>query len=68
MRILLYNGKLVKEVGYVSGEKVVLLRYVDPDDMPKCTCGKPIDQEISIIEGCRNWKSDIKGVETLTNN
>jgi hypothetical protein len=67
MRILTYNGKLVEEIGYASGEKVVFLKYVREEDKPKCSCGKPIDQEISIVEGCRNWKSEVRGVDTLPN-
>ena len=66
MRILQYNNKLVEEVGHFTGEKVVFLRYVRQEDMPKCECGKPIDKEISIVEGCPNWKSEVKGVDTLT--
>lgn len=65
MRILKYNDKLVEETSYVSGEKVVFLRYIRTEDMPKCECGRPIDKEINIVENCRNWQSDIKGVETL---
>ncbi len=65
MRILKYNDKLVEEVGHVTGEKVVFLRYVRQEDMPKCECGRPIDKEISIVEGCRNWYSEVKGVESL---
>jgi len=67
MRILKYNDKLVEEVGHTS-DKVVFLRYVKTEDMPKCECGRPIDKEISIVENCPNWKSDIKGVETLSTN
>ena len=67
MRILKYKDKLVEEVGYTS-DKVVFLRYVKTEDMPKSECGRPIDKEISIVENCPNWKSDIKGVETLSTN
>ena len=67
MRILKYNGKLVEEVGHTS-DKVVFLRYVKTEDMPKCECGRPIDKEISIVENCPKWKSDIEGVETLSTN
>ena len=68
MRILKYKGKLVEEIGHVTGKKVVFLRYVKKEDMPKCEgCGRPIDKEISIVEGCSNWKSDVEGVETLAN-
>lgn len=66
MRILKYNDKLVEEVGYVSNEKVVFLRYIKTEDMPKCECGRPIDKEISIVENCLNWKEDISGVDTLS--
>lgn len=65
MRVLSYRGKLVKEVGYVTGEKVVFLKYISQDDMPKCECGRPIDKEISIVENCPNWKAEITGVNTL---
>lgn len=65
MRILTYEGKLVEEVGHTLREKVVFLRYVRPEDMPKCECGRPIDREISIVEGCRNWNETIRGVDTL---
>lgn len=65
MRILLYNNKLVEEVGYTTNEKVVFLRYLSEKDMPKCECGRAIDKEISIVEGCRNWDSSIRGVDTL---
>lgn len=66
MRILKFNGILVEEVGHVKdGSKVVFLRYVREEDMPKCECGRPINEEISIVEGCLNWKENITGVETL---
>jgi len=65
MRILKYNDKLVEETSHVTGQKVVFLRYVRTEDMPECECGRPIDKEISIVEGCPNWDSEIKGVETL---
>lgn len=68
MRILKYRGKLVEERCHsLEGPRVVFLHYVKEEDMPKCKCGEPIDYEISIIEGCPNWDSDIKGVETLDN-
>lgn len=66
MRILQYNGKLVEETGYTKGDKVVFLKYVREEDKDKCeNCGHPVDKEISIVEGCRNWDSEIKAVETL---
>lgn len=65
MRILTYGGKLVEEVGHTRNDKVVFLRYVRKEDMPKCECGRPIDKEISIVEDCLNWKEEIKGVDTL---
>lgn len=65
MRILKYNGKLVEEVGSVKGQKVVFLKYIRQEDMPKCPCGRPIDQEISIVEDCPNWQQEVKPVETL---
>lgn len=65
MRILEYKGKLVEERGFTAGVKVVFLRYVKTEDMPKCECGRPIDKEISIVEGCPNWDAEINGVETL---
>jgi hypothetical protein len=67
MRILKYQGKLVEEIGYTTAEKVVFLRYVRNEDKPKCECGRPIDKEISIVEGCPNWNETIKGVDTLPN-
>ena len=66
MRILTYNGKLVEEVGYTTGVKIVFLRYVKQEDMPKCECGRPIDKEISIVEGCLNWENEVRGVDTLS--
>lgn len=66
MRILKYAGKLVEEIGHVTGEKVVFLKYLKEEDKPKCECGKAIDKEISIVEGCRNWNDGIEKVETLT--
>lgn len=66
MRILKYQGKLVEEIAYSQGQKVVYIKYVREKDMPKCECGRPIDNEISINEGSRNWDSDIEGVDTLT--
>jgi hypothetical protein len=65
MRILLYRDKLVEEIGYVNGEKVVFLRYVRKEDMPKCECGHPINEEISIVEGCPNWNAQVRGVDTI---
>lgn len=65
MRILKYNDKLVEEIGHISGVKVVFLKYVKNEDMPKCECGRPIDKEIAIVEDCVNWKVEIKGVDTL---
>lgn len=65
MRILLYNDKPVEEIGYVQGEKVVFLRYLRDADKRKCECGRSIENEISIVENCLNWKSNIKAVETL---
>ncbi len=68
MRILTYNGKLVEEIGFVRGEKVVFLRYVKEEDKDKCPhCKEPIEREISIVEGCRNWIEMIGGVESLNN-
>ena len=66
MKILRYNDKLVEEVGYASGNKVVFLHYVREEDMPKCECGRPIDKEISIVEDSRAWNESVKGVNTLT--
>ena len=68
MRILTYNDKLVEEIGHTRDEKVVLLKYVRDEDKPKCECGRPIDQEISIVEVCKDWDENIKGVDSLTNN
>lgn len=65
MRILKYKGKLVEEIGYTEGVKVVFLKYIRDEDKPKCRCGEPIDEQISIVEGCPNWNEDIKPVETL---
>lgn len=66
MRILKYENKLVEEVGSVNGHKVVFLKYVRQEDMPRCACGRPIDEEISIVEGCKNWDDRVSGVDTLT--
>ena len=67
MKILLYNGKLVEEIGYtLPPSKVVFLRYIREEDKDKCPhCQRPIEREISIVEDCLNWKQSIKGVETL---
>lgn len=65
MRILKYGGKLVEETGHVLGQKVVFLEYLRTEDMPKCECGRPIKKEISIVEGCLNWNSEIEGVDTI---
>ena len=65
MRILKYNGKLVEEVGYVTNEKVVFLRYIREEDKPKCECGRTIKRDVDIVEGCLNWKESIEGVDTL---
>lgn len=65
MRILLYGGKPVQEVGYVQGEKVVYLRYLRDEDKPKCECGRVIEKDIDIVEGCRNWNGSVEAVETL---
>ena len=67
MRILKYKGKLVEEVSYTDGVKVVFLKYIRTEDMPKCECGRHIDKEISIVEDCLNWREDIEAVETLKN-
>lgn len=67
MRILKYNGKLVEEVSHVTDNKVVFLRYIRNEDKPKCECGRPIDEEISIVENCLNWKERVTGVDTITN-
>jgi hypothetical protein len=66
MRILKYNGKLVEEIGHVSGEKVIFLRYIKYEDKPKCECGRVIEKDIDIVENCLNWKNEISGVETLS--
>lgn len=65
MRILKYGGKLVQEIGFTTDVKVVFLRYLKQEDMPKCKCGEPIDKEISIVEDCKIWKEEITGVDTL---
>ena len=67
MRILQYNNKLVEEVGHTrAGNSVVFLKYIKEEDKEKCPhCGKPIDSEISIVEGCRNWNESVKSVDTL---
>lgn len=65
MRILKYGEKLVEETSYVTGQKVVFLKYIREEDKPKCECGKAIDKEIAIVEGCPNWKETIARVDTL---
>ena len=65
MRILRYGGRLVEEVGHVTGEKVVFLKYLKEEDKPECECGRSIDKEISIVEGCKNWDDEVEKVETL---
>lgn len=65
MRILKYEGKLVEEVGFTTAQKVVFLRYIRENDMPKCACGLPVDEQISIVEGCSNWEEKIEGVDSL---
>ena len=63
----MYNDKLVEEIGYVQYEKVLFLRYVRKEDMPKCKCGEPIEKDIDIVEGCRNYKESCRPIETITN-
>ena len=67
MRIPLYDGKPVEEIGYVANEKVVFLRYLRDSDKPKCECGRVIEKDIDIVEGCRNWENNVRGVDTLQN-
>lgn len=62
---MLYNGKLVEETSYVTGQKVVFLRYLREEDKPKCACGRVIEKDIDIVEGCPNWNSQIEPVETI---
>lgn len=64
MRIMLYNDKLVEEISYVQGEKVVFLRYLREEDKPKCACGRVINKDIDIVEGCPNWNERVKPVLT----
>lgn len=67
MRILLYNGKPAEEIGYTPhGEKVVFLRYLRDEDKPKCECGRTIEKDIDIVEGCLDWQNSIQGVDTIT--
>jgi hypothetical protein len=68
MRILKYQGRLVEELGYTEDKKVVFLRYIRDEDKPKCECGRSIDEEISIVEGCKDWDENIKGVDSITSN
>jgi hypothetical protein len=65
MRILLYNNKPVEEIGYVQNEKVVFLRYLRDEDKPRCECGRVIEKDIDIVEGCNNWNESVKGVDTI---
>jgi len=67
MRIFKFGGKLVEEMGHtLRGDSVVFMRYIKEEDKEKCPhCGKPIDKEISIVEGCRNWNNAVEKVETL---
>jgi hypothetical protein len=64
-KFLIYNDKLVEEVGYVQNEKVVFLRYVRTEDMPKCECGRPIEKDIDIVENCRNYRESCRPIETI---
>lgn len=67
MRILLLDGKPVQEIGYIEHEKVVFLRYLREEDKPKCECGRVIEKDIDILEGCLNWKERVREVETIPN-
>lgn len=65
MRILTYNGKLVEEVSYCEGVKVVFMKYIKEIDKPICQCGRPINQVIDIVENCPNWKEQVKVIGEL---
>lgn len=65
MRVFLYRDKLVQEIGYVNGEKVVFMRYIRDEDKPKCECGRVIEKDIDIVEGSMNWKENVKPVQTV---
>ena len=65
MRILKYKGKLVEEIARTCSPTVEL-RILRDEDKEKCPhCDKPIETIINIVEGCRNWETDIEGVKTL---
>ena len=67
MRIFRYNGKLAKETSFTEGNKVVFFRYLEDEDKEKCPhCNKPLDTELSIVEGCPNWDDDVEAVETIS--
>ena len=66
MRIFKFGGKLVEEIGRTLGDPVVTMKYLREEDKEKCPhCGKPLDTQISIVEGCRNWNTEVEGVETI---
>lgn len=66
MRYFKYNKKLVEEIGYVTGKKVVFFKYVKEEDKDKCPhCSKPIEIQHDIVEGCLNWETETEPVETL---
>lgn len=66
MKIGLYNGKLVEEIGGAY-EPVVFLNVIKDEDKDKCPhCDKPIPTEIVSVVSSRLHKSTTEIVEPLT--
>ena len=66
MRIFKFNNKLVEEVSHVEGHKVIFFQYLKEEDKDKCPhCQKPIDIQHDIVEGCLNFVSSVKPVDTV---
>lgn len=66
MRIFKYKDKLVEEVSYTKGDKVVFFKYVKEEDKDECPhCHKKIEIVHDIVENCLNWQTDVKEVDTV---
>ena len=65
--IILYNNLLAEIVGYKpSGSKSIIIEPLTDEGKDKCPhCSKPIPTRFHVIEGCLNWKEDVKPVKTL---